>query len=106
KRFDLLKDCFYKVLQGTPPIQVFEDACKEYSLKYKDKLISHSAFYRMLSNPFYFGEFEWPNGSGNWYTGQHETMVDKDQFDIIQRRLGRTVHTVRRSHEHEYKGLF
>jgi len=44
---------------------------------------------KILKNPFYYGEFEYPLGSGKWYKGSHEPLISKDIFDIVQaRRLG------------------
>ncbi len=44
---------------------------------------------KILKNSFYYGEFEYPIGSGRWYKGSHEPIIDKDVFDMIQaRRLG------------------
>ena len=43
----------------------------------------------MLKNPFYYGEFEYPIGSGRWYKGSHEPIIGKDVFDMVQaRRIG------------------
>ncbi len=41
----------------------------------------------MLKNPFYYGEFEYPIGSGNWYKGAHEPLVSKDLFQKAQKNL-------------------
>jgi len=38
----------------------------------------------MLKNPFYYGEFEYPIGSGRWYKGSHEPIIGKDVFDMVQ----------------------
>lgn len=43
----------------------------------------------MLKNPFYYGEFEYPLGSGRWYKGSHEPLISKEIFDMVQgRRIG------------------
>lgn len=41
----------------------------------------------MLKNPFYYGEFEYPVGSGNWYKGKHEPLIAKEQYDKVQQKL-------------------
>jgi len=44
---------------------------------------------KILKNPFYYGEFEYPIDSGRWYKGSHEPIIGKDIFDMVQaRRLG------------------
>lgn len=37
--------------------------------------------FRMLKEPFYYGEFEYPVGSGNWYKGTHKPLITKEIFD-------------------------
>lgn len=41
----------------------------------------------MLKNPFYYGEFEYPTRSGNWYRGQHEPLITKNLFNEVQAQL-------------------
>lgn len=55
--------------------------------KYGKKLSSGS-FYNVMSNEFYYGDFEHPEGTGIWYTGKHTRMITKDQYDSIQRSIG------------------
>lgn len=40
--------------------------------------------YLILRNPFYYGEFEYPVGSSNWYNGKHTPIIDKALFDKVQ----------------------
>ncbi|MSU54475.1 MAG: recombinase family protein [Candidatus Staskawiczbacteria bacterium] len=40
--------------------------------------------YLILRNPFYYGEFEYPVGSGNWYQGKHTPIIDKTLFEKVQ----------------------
>ena len=54
--------------------------------------------YRILSNPFYYGIFEYPKTSGNWYQGKHEPLVSKELFDKVQDQLKRD-NIKRESHE-------
>lgn len=53
----------------------------------KDKHISLSMVYKILKNSYYYGEFEYPKGSGNWYKGNHEPLVTKELFDKVQEAL-------------------
>ena len=34
--------------------------------------------YLILRNPFYYGEFEYPVGSNNWYVGKHTPIISKE----------------------------
>lgn len=40
--------------------------------------------YLILRNTFYYGEFEYPVGSGNWYQGKHTPIISKELFDKVQ----------------------
>ena len=46
-----------------------------------------SMIYRILKSSFYYGRFEYPEGSGNWYTGAHEPLITKELFDKVQKKL-------------------
>jgi len=48
-----------------------------------------SELYRILGNPFYYGWYEWPKGSENWLKGKHPPMITEDQYNKIQRFLGK-----------------
>lgn len=51
------------------------------------KSLSLSGLFRILSNTYYYGKFEWPIGSGNWYNVDHESLIDKELFDKVQARF-------------------
>lgn len=53
----------------------------------KNKHISLSMIYKILNNTFYYGEFEYPAGSGKWYKGNHEPMINKELFMQVQKQL-------------------
>lgn len=52
-----------------------------------EKTIPLSAIYRMLKSHYYYGEFEYPKGSNNWYKGKHEPLITKELFDRVQKAL-------------------
>lgn len=43
--------------------------------------------YQILQNSFYYGVFEYPVKSGNWYTGKHEPLITKELFDQVQGQI-------------------
>jgi site-specific DNA recombinase len=43
--------------------------------------------YLILQNPFYYGVFEYPIKSGNFYTGKHTPIITKDLFDLAQQQV-------------------
>jgi site-specific DNA recombinase len=40
--------------------------------------------FKVLSNSFYYGRFEFPQGSGTWYDGVHEPLISKELFDLAR----------------------
>lgn len=52
--------------------------------------LSLSNIYIILQNTFYYGVFEYPTKSGNWYTGKHVPLIDKELFDLVQDQLQRS----------------
>ena len=48
------------------------------------KRLSLANIYILIRNPFYYGEFEYPKGSGEWYQGKHEPLITKELFEKVQ----------------------
>ncbi|MDD4353342.1 MAG: recombinase family protein [Candidatus Nanoarchaeia archaeon] len=51
------------------------------------KHLSLGNIYRLLENTFYYGPFEYPRDSGNWYQGKHEPLITKELFDLVQDQM-------------------
>lgn len=56
--------------------------------------------YLILRNPFYYGEFEYPVGSNNWYVGKHTPIINKELFDKVQMTLNE--HFIPKSESKEF----
>jgi len=69
------------------------------------KKVSLSQIYLMLKNPFYYGEFEYPVGSGSWYKGSHPPLVTKNVFNKVQEKLVVPLKSKWGSKVFTYKGL-
>jgi len=54
-----------------------------------NKPLTLSGIYRILDNPFYYGVFERPKGSGNWYQGKHKPLISQDLFEKTKAQLKR-----------------
>jgi len=54
-----------------------------------NKPLTLSGIYRILQNSFYYGVFEYPRGSGNWYTGKHKPLINQELFEKAQEHLKR-----------------
>ena len=54
-----------------------------------NKLLNVSQILAMLLNPFYYGEFRYPEGpNAKWYKGAHKPLVSKELFELVQQRRG------------------
>jgi site-specific DNA recombinase len=60
--------------------------------------------YRIFNMPIYYGQFEYPRKSDNWYQGKHEPIVTKELFDKANQQLKRDV-IVRESREFAFTKL-
>jgi hypothetical protein len=52
-----------------------------------NKGLTLSNVYLILQNPYYYGVFEYPVKSGNWYTGKHTPLITKEIFDQVQSQI-------------------
>jgi len=62
-------------------------------LKFKTargKYLSLSNIFIIFQKTFYYGLFEFPEGSGNWYTGQHTPIITKELYDRAREQLKRS----------------
>lgn len=63
----------------------------KFELNFKTALGNHgltmSNIYLILQNPLYYGEFEYPKKSGNWYRGKHEPIINKELYDLVQQQV-------------------
>ncbi len=51
------------------------------------KPLTLSNIYIILKSDFYYGSFEYPKGSGQWYKGKHEPIITKELFDQVQEKI-------------------
>jgi len=64
-----------------------------FELNFRTKSNHHlslSNIYIILQNTFYYGVFEYPTKSGNWYNGEHKPLITKELFDLVQEQLQRS----------------
>lgn len=54
-----------------------------------NKPLTLAGIYRILNNSFYYGMFERPIDSGNWYKGKHEPIITQDLFEKAKAQLKR-----------------
>jgi len=89
ERAPIIKKMFEKVAyENWSGIKLYHWMRFEINFRTKNQHhLSLSNIYLILRNTFYYGVFEYPEHSGNWYNGKHEPIIDKDLFDKVQRQL-------------------
>jgi hypothetical protein len=64
-------------------------------IKFTTKNGKHLALgniYRILRRTMYYGIHEWPEKSGNWYTGKFTPIITQDLFQKVQEQLNKEGH--------------
>jgi len=81
-------------LSGTQSIRsILRIATEEWGYRMPDnrryggRSLAMSTLYKILANPFYAGQFLW---HGKLYPGKHNAMITMDEFQRLQKWLGRT----------------
>jgi len=107
ERFYLIRKIFDLILTGSyNPPQILEKANKEWGLKMQNgNQMYKSTIYRILTNPFYCGTFEYPKESGNWYKGKHDPIITEEEFDKVQLFLGRKGKPRPKNHVFDFTGI-
>lgn len=107
EKFPLIRRLFDEVLSGKQASQVYEEASQKWLLTSQNKtILSRASFYYLLTKPFYYGEYEWPMGSGVWHKGQHKPMITREEFDRVQIALGKLGRPINHCHTFDLTGLF
>ena len=107
ERFALIKKMWELMLTGNySPPKILDIANNKWGFRTaKGNHLSRSGIYRILTNPFYYGWFEYPTGSSNWYKGSHQPMISAEEYDKVQVLLGRKGRPRPKKHEFAFGGL-
>ena len=87
KRSLVIKQMFEKVAEGQSGRQVYRWLRETGFKTHRGKPLVLANVYILLRNHYYYGEYEYPVGGGNWYTGKHTPIIDKALFDKVQNNL-------------------
>ncbi len=90
ERAHIVKQMFEKVAyEKWSGRKIFHWLKFEMNLKTRNgnKGLTLGNIYLLLQNPFYYGVFEYPTKSGNFYTGKHETLITKELYDQVQSQV-------------------
>lgn len=96
ERFPLVRQMWDLMLTGLySPLDILRIANEDWKFRTRQtrktggKAMPRSVIYRMFTQPFYYGSFEYPRGTGNFYPGKHEPMVSEAEYDRVQMLLGK-----------------
>jgi len=88
ERAPYIKKMFeYVIKNGYSGRQVHKYLTDEGFVTKKGKILTLSMIYRIFKEPFYYGEFEYPRGSDNWYKGTHTPLITKEAYELANKKL-------------------
>jgi DNA invertase Pin-like site-specific DNA recombinase len=89
QRSDVIKQMYEKVTyDGWSGRKLFYWLKDDIRFRTKHgKPLTLSNIYIILRSTFYYGEFEYPKGSGQWYKGVHEPIITKDLYMQVQEKM-------------------
>ena len=89
QRAHVIKQMFEKVsYDGWSGRKLFRWLRDDIRFKTKHgKPLTLSNIYIILKSSFYYGEFEYPKGSGQWYVGKHDPIITKDLYNQVQDKI-------------------
>ena len=107
ERFPLVRKMIDLMLTGNYTVaQIWRIAKNEWGFTMPSgKKISRPTVYRIFSNPFYYGRYEYPQKSGNWYDAIHTPMMTPEEYDKIQFLLGKKGKPRPKAHIFDFTGV-
>lgn len=89
ERAPIIKQMFEKIgYDGWSGRKVYRWLKHDINFKTENNIhLSLGNLYRIFQNHFYYGRFEFPKESGNWYNGSHKPIITKELFDTVQEKI-------------------
>ena len=89
ERAPIIKQMFEKIAyDGWSGRKVYQWLKHDIDFKTENNIhLSLGNLYRLFQNHFYYGRFEFPKESGNWYNGSHKPIITKDLYDLVQEKI-------------------
>lgn len=90
ERFPIVRKMWDLMLTGNYSVsRIVEISNNEFGLRKPTRnggmKLHDSHGYKIFTNPFYYGYFDW---DGKSYSGKHQTMITQAEFDYVQKLLG------------------
>jgi len=106
-RFPLVRKMIDFMLTGNYTVaEIWRIARNEWGFTMPSgKKISRPTTYRIFSNSFYYGKYEYPLGSGKWYDAIHTPMMSAEEYDKIQFLLGKKGKPRPKNHIFDFTGM-
>jgi len=106
ERFDIVTKVLKMVASRELSMPQAYQFAYDNGLRTKDgKKLSKSVFYHLLYEPFYFGKFEYPLHSGNWFEGKHEKAITYEEHELILKNRGRKNNPRPQKHLFPFTGM-
>lgn len=111
ERLPFIKKMFELFRAGTTVTELYLMAKDKWGYRSRQKRrsgggpLSLSMMYKILSNPFYCGKFEYPEGSDVWWNGKHEPAISEALFNEVQTLLGKRGKYTLQHHEYAFTSL-
>lgn len=108
ERAPIVKEMFEKVAyEDWSGRTIYDWLIQEKSFKTKnEKRLSLSRIYTILKDTYYYGEFEYPVGSGKWYKGAYDPVITKELYLKAQANLQAPPRRHPGTNEFEFTRLF
>lgn len=107
ERFSSVRKMVELMLTGNyNPPQIRKIATDEWGFRMPNgKKMGRNTIYNIFTNSVYYGMFEYPKGSGLWYKGIHEPLMNSEEYDKIQFLLGRKGRPRPKTHVFAFTGM-
>lgn len=106
ERAPFIKKMFQYLTEGWSGRQIHDYIIEEGFKTHSGKPLSLSMTFRIFKETFYYGEFEYPRRSGNWYKGSHKPLITKEEFQKAQEKLKTCEKSLWGRKEFYFKKLF
>ncbi len=104
--FFLVKKMFQMMLKRQLSVTQITEYADKIGLRTKGgKKLHPTSVYQMIKNPFYYGKFEWPIGSGDWHMGKHKKLITIEEYKKVQKIITRRLINGYKQHNITYRGV-